>query len=78
MLGARLTASVLLCLFAAALSGCSSGGAWPTLPGLGGMGQTTLTPEEQQAKIKELANAQSAGATVQPAVLTQPAAAPAQ
>ena len=62
---------------AAGLSGCASSGssAWPTLPGLGGLGQKTLTPEEQQAKIKELANAQAAGSapTVQPAVMTQPA-----
>jgi len=76
---ARLTATVLFGLLAVVLAGCSTAQSWPTLPGLGGMGQTTLTPEQQQAEIKELANAQAAaGATVQPAVLTQPASTPAQ
>ena len=59
-----------------ALGGCSTA-LYPTLPGLGGTTEKTLTPEEQQAKIKELADAQAAaGATVQPAVLKQPAATP--
>jgi len=69
----RLTTVVLLVTLGSALCGCSSG-SYPPLPGLGGLGQKVLTPEEQQAKIKELANAQSAaGGTVQPAVLQQPA-----
>jgi len=68
------TASLLvLALVALAFAGCSSAN-YPTLPGVNGMGQTVLTPEEQQARIKTLANAQAAaGATVQPTVLTQPA-----
>ena len=70
----KLTTALILCLFATVLAGCSSGGAYPTLPGLGGLGQKTLTPEEQQAKIKQLAADQAAaGGAVQPAVLTQPA-----
>jgi hypothetical protein len=72
MMTARATILTLLCIVAAALGGCASGGAYPTLPGLGGLGQKTLTPEEQDAKIKQLAGAQgAAGGTVQPAVLQQ-------
>ena len=73
MISVKTTAALLVCLLAAALGGCSNG-AYPPLPGLGGLGQSVLTPEQQQAKIKELANAQAAaGGTVQPAVLTEPA-----
>ena len=58
-----------------ALGGCAAGN-YPTLPGLGGLGQKTLTPAEQDAKIKQLAADKAAAdgtATTQPAVLTQPA-----
>ncbi len=56
-----------------ALAGCSSTPP-PTLPDLGGVVEKTLTPEEQAAKLKQLAAAQAAaGATVQSAVLTTPA-----
>jgi hypothetical protein len=56
-----------------ALASCSSTPP-PSLPGLDSVAQTTLTPEEQAAKIKQLAAAQAAaGATVQQAVLTTPA-----
>ena len=52
-----------------ALGGCSATPP-PVLPGLDGIAEKTLTPEEQAAKIRALAAAQaSAGATVQPAVL---------
>ncbi len=63
-----------LCLMTLlALAGCSVA-APPTLPGLDGITEKTLTPEEQQAKIKALVSAQAAaGATVQPAVLQEPA-----
>jgi len=65
---------VILGVLAASLGGCASGGSYPTLPGLGGMGQKTLSPEEQQAKIKDLAASRgTAGASAEPAVLTQPA-----
>ena len=67
--------AVALGLVSGAIAGCSTA-AYPTLPGLGGLGQKTLTPDEQQAKIKELAKAQADAAVVQPAVLTQPAATP--
>ena len=70
-----ITAIAILGLLAATLGGCSSGAAFPTLPGLDGWSQKTLTPAEQQAKIKELAAAQGgASGEVQPAVLTRPAA----
>ena len=85
MFRARLIAGFGFCLLAVgALGGCaSSNAAWPTLPGLGGLGQKTLTPDEQQAKIKELAAAQAAAGgapTVQPAVMKdgEPAAPAAQ
>lgn len=52
------------------LAGCSSTANFPSLPGLDGMGQKTLTPEEQQAKIRELTAAQSGmQPDIQPAVL---------
>ena len=84
MFRARLIAGFGFCLLAVGLGGCaSSNAAWPTLPGLGGLGQKTLTPDEQQAKIKELAAAQAAASgapTVQPAVMKdgEPAAPAAQ
>ncbi len=55
-----------------ALAGCSTT-APPTLPGLDPVAEKTLTPEEQAAKLKQLAAAKAAAeATVQPAVLTTP------
>ena len=58
----------------AALSGCASEASYPTLPSLDPVADQTLTPAEQQAKIKELASAQAAaGATVQPAVVVKKA-----
>jgi hypothetical protein len=56
-----------------ALAGCSSTPP-PTLPGLDPVADQTLTPEEQAAKIKQLAAAQAAATgSVQPAVLVTPA-----
>jgi hypothetical protein len=55
------------------LAGCSTVPP-PTLPPLDPVTETTLTPEEQAAKIKQLAAAQAAAAaTIQPAVLKTPA-----
>jgi len=55
-----------------ALAGCASTPP-PTLPSLDPVAETTLTPEEQAAKLKQLAADQAAAnATVQPAVLTAP------
>ena len=55
-----------------ALAGCATT-APPTLPGLDPVAENTLTPEQQTAKLKQLAAAQAAAqATVQPAVLTTP------
>jgi hypothetical protein len=70
---ARFAGLALLGFLAVCLGGCASEASYPVLPGLGGLGQKTLTPEEQQAKIKELASAQGAAASAQPAVMTQPA-----
>lgn len=69
MLPAKVKSAVVLMGLAVALAGCSGGGDYPPLPDLGGIGQTLLTPEEQQAKIKDLAAAQAdTTATVQPAI----------
>ena len=69
----RILAGIAIGAIAALLGGCATA-AYPTLPDLGGLTQKTLTLEEQRARIKALASAQAAaGATVQPAVLTQPA-----
>jgi hypothetical protein len=73
MLPGKVKVPALLVLLATALAGCSSA-SYPPLPDLGGIGQTLLTPDQQQAKIKELAAAQAnAGATVQPALAKDPA-----
>lgn len=51
-----------------ALCGCATTEP-PSLPGLGGFSEKVLTPEEQEAKIKQLAKARAeAEATVQQAV----------
>ena len=72
-MGRPIATAVALAALLLALAGCATA-AYPTLPGLDGLTQKTLTPEEQQAKIKDLASASAAGgATVQPAVLTAPA-----
>lgn len=63
-----------LCLtMSLGLAGCAATPP-PTLPGLDPVAEKTLTPEEQAAKLKQLAAARAAAeATVQPAVLTAPA-----
>ena len=72
-LPAKVKVPALTVLLAVALAGCSSA-SYPPLPDLSGIGQTLLTPDQQQAKIKELAAAQAtSGATVQPAVAKDPA-----
>jgi len=76
----RVALAACLAMPAGGLGGCAAGN-YPTLPGLGGLGQKTLTPAEQDAKIKQLAADKAAvdgSATTQPAVLSEPPPAPAQ
>lgn len=70
----RFALAACLAAPAGVLGSCAAGN-YPTLPGLGGLGQKTLTPAEQDAKIKQLAADKAAadGGAVQPAVLNQPA-----
>lgn len=64
---------LVLSAILAALAGCASEASYPTLPSLDPLADQTLTPAEQQAKIKELTAAQAAaGTTAQPAAVVKP------